>query len=184
VRSTILFMVFACACDRPSDRAGPTSSPSSATASSAAAHASTASSAVATGSAAPNSSARSPAAGTWSGGYESKRAQVELPRGNPWPAWKKDDGARLGPGSVEVTVDDAGFVQGQVSGALGALRVRGRVEDGALRAGVTPVDPSEDGGMTGTITGTVKDAVIVATVRASSSTGQTVRVADVSLKRK
>jgi hypothetical protein len=137
-------------------------------------------------SAAPAGSSRASErlAGSWSGTYEAKRGKVELPKGSPWPAWRKDNGKRLGKGTLELTVESNGDVHGTASGALGDSKVRGRVEDGVLRAGVAAADPSTEGAMAGRLTATLKDDSMGGELRASDERGDTVRVAEVLLRRR
>jgi hypothetical protein len=166
-------------CDRPNVDAA-------AVAATASASARPAQSAVATPTAAASSSAApaSSYAGEWRGDYESKRARVDVPRGNPWPGWKKDDGSRLGTGSVKLTIAADGEISGEASGALGALWLRGRLEGDAIRAGVSPARADEVGAMTGTLTGNTRAQAIQATIRAASPDGEVVRVAEVTLHKK
>jgi len=137
-------------------------------------------------SALPTASARPTEAleGIWSGSYEAKRGKVDLPKDSPWPAWRKDDGKRLGQGVVELTIEGSGDVRGAVSGALGALSIRGRVEGGVLRAGVAAEDPTGEAAMAGRLTATLKDNAMKGELRASDERGDTVRVAEVVLRRR
>ncbi len=166
-------------CDRPSASSSP---PAASARTTAAARGST-TAAVATASAPAAETPASPYQGRWGGDYESKRAAIELPKGYPSPAWQKDDGSRLGNGSVELRVDRDGFLAGEASGALGALELRGRIEDGALRAGATPAG-DDAGAMTGTLTGEPREKAIRCTLRAASEDGEIVRIAEVTLRRK
>ncbi len=135
-----------------------------------------------------SSSAAAPAApiasGSWSATFDVKRVSIQLPAETPWPAWKKDGGKQLGAMTLELDIDEGGGVKGRASGALGGLVISGRFEDGSLRAGVTPEDPTADDAMTGTLTGRLRGAPIEATIRVSSRTGQSVRGAEFKLERR
>lgn len=125
--------------------------------------------------------ATSPFAGTWRASFEATRGEVSLAKDHPWPAWKKDAGTRLGKGNIELVVAADGSVTGTIGGALGELDLRGRLEDGTLRAGVTPKEPDEPDAMRGTLVGTAAGAKLDATLRASSGDGLVVRTAKLGL---
>lgn len=168
-----LGLILVGACDPP--RSGPAPSRS------ATAVASATATAVATATA--SAAAKSAFAGSWRGAYDAKRAAVTVPSADPWPAWQKDDDKRVGRGDLALEVDDAGFVSGEAAGALGELRLRGRIEDGALRAGATPAHPDDEAAMTGTLTGKAEAAAIHAVLRVASEDGERVRVSEVTLER-
>lgn len=141
----------------------------------------------ATATAAPASSANANAKraiGTWSGNYEARRGKVTPPPGSAWPAWKKDGGKRLGPGAIELTIDQGGDVRGTLGGALGTLVLRGRFDEDVLRAGFQATDQEAESAMSGVLTGTLRDGVFKAELRASDEQGDTVRAADVTLRRR
>jgi hypothetical protein len=169
------------ACDRPLAKDN-TVATASATAKAVASAAASGPTASATPSA--RAAAASPFAGTWSGDYDAKRAPVDLPKSTPWAAWKNDDGGRLGTGTVALRVDEGGYVDGETDGALGKLRLRGRIEDGALRAGVTPADPDDAPALSGALVGEAREGALTGTLRASAHDGELVRVATVTLRRK
>ncbi len=131
--------------------------------------------------------ATSPFTGTWRASFEATRGDVSVARDHPWPAWKKDAGTRLGKGTLELVVEADGSVRGAIGGALGELDVRGRVEDGTLRAGVTPKDPDEPDAMRGSLLGTATGDAgssakrLGATLRAASGDGLVVRAAKLDL---
>lgn len=125
-----------------------------------------------------------PLAGEWSGGYDATRATIVLPKKNPWPAWKEDSGKQLGKGMLDLQIDPAGVVRGRASGALGALVIRGQVEEGRVRATVSPENVEATGAMAGTLTGEAQGADLRVLLRLSDEKGETVRTAESKLTRK
>jgi hypothetical protein len=101
---------------------------------------------------------------------------VQVPAGVRWTVWKDEPGAvRRGKGTVALVVDDDGFVRGSLDGALGALQVCGRLEEGTLRAGVWPLDPRAGPAMSGVLTAEVKAGSMDAALRVSDGDGVVVR---------
>jgi hypothetical protein len=126
-----------------------------------------------------------PEAGPWRGKYSAKRADVTLPEGVTWGSWKKDDGARVaGDGQIDLEVANDGDVSGRVTGALGDLVVRGRLEDGVVAAAITPADPLVEPAMHGVLRGTAGKDAIEVELRLSSHDGDLVRSATAVLARR
>ncbi len=125
----------------------------------------------------------SPHAGRWTGQYVAKKGEVEIPEGIPYKWWEKDEGDEAaGQGDIVLSIDGDGVVTGQVSGALGDLKVQGKLEEGTLSAGVSS-DADDGHGMRGVLTGTLDGETIQATLRVSSHDAAIVRSADTQLSR-
>ena len=120
----------------------------------------------------------------WKGKTQAKKAEVQPPKGVTDRVWAQDDGqAASGDVTIELEVDSNGDVKGSAKGALGDLVIRGALSETTLRAAVTPKDPEAPIAMTGVLTGTVSDAAIEATLRASNLDGSLARQAVVRLER-
>lgn len=78
--------------------------------------------------------------GHWKGEFVAAKRQPGLSAKEGAPAaWDKDDGKRFaGPSTLEVNVDSSGNVTGRVTGALGDLAVRGKIDGDELRANLVP----------------------------------------------
>jgi hypothetical protein len=126
---------------------------------------------------------RSPFAGSWRGAFTAERGAVTVPSGVPYRAWEKDPGGALGEGAIELTIADDGAISGSLKGALGELVVAGRMEDGALAAGLSPSDPDAENAMTGVLTGDAKGEAIAVELRVSSGDGRVVRKGTSELRR-
>jgi hypothetical protein len=141
-----------------------------------------------TASAAPTTTASvaaaSPYAGRWEGKYDARRGDVSVPAGVAYGAWKEDGTRAAGPGTIEIEIAADGDVSGKIGGALGDLVIRGRMEDGALAAGVTPSDALADPAMRGVLHGTLRGDAIEAELRVSSQDGEVVRAASTKLTRR
>lgn len=108
-----------------------------------------------------------------------------VPRGVKHVAQEKDDGSSAtGQGTLELRIDAQGQVTGKASGALGAQSVRGVMQEDMLRAGVSPVDPASDDGMTGVLVGKADAEAIVAELRVSNHDASVVRSSQVRLERR
>lgn len=124
----------------------------------------------------------------WGGTFKAERAEVTVPDGVTYDSWKDDPGGAEGDGQLELTISDDGTVRGRATGALGTLAVAGMLEDGRLSAGMSPdpKDPASDDqtGMSGVLSGTVKDGALVAILRVSSRDASVVRKASIKLQKK
>ncbi|MCC6522076.1 MAG: hypothetical protein IT373_05395 [Polyangiaceae bacterium] len=127
-----------------------------------------------------------PEAGAWHGTYQAEKDTVFVPEKVPYHgAWAKDDGKQaVGPGKVELTVAPDGQVTGTASGALGDQVIRGVVEGGALRLGLTAKDPRDPAAMSGILTGSLKGDKLVGTLQVASADASLVRQAPVELARR
>jgi hypothetical protein len=147
-------------------------------------------SAVASAEVAPTATAAMPPpeksteAGQWKAQFQTQRGEVSVSEAVPYRPWVKDHGtAAAGKGELTVTIAPDGEVMGEGAGALGALSIRGRFEEGELRAGVTPADPELPEGMTGVLTAALVDDKLEGELRVSNPDGTIVRVAPVALER-
>ena len=93
-----------------------------------------------------------------------------------------DAGVGLGDGTLAVSVDPSGRVQGTLAGPLGPLRVTGALEGSSFSAALVSSEPSE--GFYGTAAGTLADGGIAGTMRLSLPTGNVLREAPFALERK
>ncbi len=146
-------------------------------------------------SAAPSSAAPTPSAsasaspppgffGAWTGAYEAKKGTLTLNPGASPKRWAKDGGpGALGAGTVKLTINLDGEVQGTVEGALGPGTLRGRAEGDVVRASLFPDDPARTDAMTGVLVGLVKGDVVKAEIHASGPDA-TAREASFELKRR
>ncbi len=119
-------------------------------------------------------------AGGFIGQYEAKLAPVELKVGAV-REWASDDGKLAsGPGTLTLTIDDAGLVEGASEGALGPSHASGKVEDDTLRVSFMPVDPAA---LRGVLVATREGDGFKGTLQASSPDSTKVRSAAVELKK-
>lgn len=126
----------------------------------------------------------SPEAGQWKAQFQTKRGEVSVSEAVPYRPWVKDQGtAAAGKGELTVRIAPDGEVTGEGAGALGALAIRGRFEEGELRAGVLPADPDLPEGMTGVLTAALTDEKLAGELRVSNPDGTIVRVAPIELER-
>jgi hypothetical protein len=124
-------------------------------------------------------------AGTWEGRYEAKKGSVGLPPKVKDKALEADDGrVAAGAGTVTLTVTADGELRGTGSGALGACTFTGKIEDGTLRATMSPEDPRAPGAMTGILVGALKGDAIQGEIKAAGRDGTLVREAAIELKKK
>lgn len=96
-----------------------------------------------------------------------------------------DDGKTAsGAGTVSITISQDGEISGKGQGALGDVTIRGKTEDGVIRASIFPDSPSAPSAMTGTLIGTVKERSIAVELRASGPDATIVRESTFELTRK
>jgi hypothetical protein len=135
-------------------------------------------------SASSSAAAAMPYAGRWKGSYKATKAEVRVPKGVRYDVWEKDDGKQwVGAGSLDLVVDAKGMVRGSSTGALGALTVAGRIDDGKLRAALQPKDPTAEPGMSGVLTGEASKDTLGAKLRVSNHDATIVRGSTVELAR-
>lgn len=115
---------------------------------------------------------------TYKGSYTAKQAEVRTPDDAP-KFIHPDSKDALGAGELELNVDN-GIVTGKATGALGAQTVSGALEDGHLRATLTPTD----GAMWGVLDADVAGSSIKGSIRASGRDGRVVREATFALEKK
>ena len=109
---------------------------------------------------------------------------MHLPRGVRYPTWRGSTTKRTaGNGKLRIHVDDDGYVVGTISGAMGRLTIRGRVEKGELRAGLQPQAADFSPAMFGVLVGKVQGDRIEGLLRTSSETGERVSEASVTMTR-
>jgi hypothetical protein len=140
----VVALFLACGCSKGSaDATAPSAPPGSASATV---------SAGGPGSAAPAAStAASGAAGkatSWRGTYKSAATDLTRPPGVSWKV--PESTAGVGDGTIALTVEPTGRVQGTIDGALGPATVDGLAAEGKITANVARKEPS-DQGFTGTL---------------------------------
>jgi len=127
-------------------------------------------------------------AGRWYARFTVQPGSVRLPAGVHYPAWTDPHAgahtgtADTGTAELRLLVDGAGDATGAVTGALGKLTVRGKVEEGELRVGLRPAANSTDPPMYGVLVGALHGGHIAGRLRASSGDGELVRQARVILE--
>ena len=128
-------------------------------------------------------SRRSPYAGSWRGAFKAERARVSVPEGVPWDVWAADDGKLgVGAGTISLKVAPDASVTGTLSGVLGSLQLRGGIENGVLRAGITPQTANDAAGMTGYLTAEVTTKKLSGKLVVSNHAGAVAREASFSLR--
>ena len=129
-------------------------------------------------------SRRSPFAGLWRGAFKAERARVSVPEGVPWDVWAADDGKLgVGAGTISLKVAPDASVTGTLSGVLGSLQLRGGIENGVLRAGITPQTANDAAGMTGYLTAEITTKKLSGKLVVSNPAGAVAREASFSLSR-
>jgi hypothetical protein len=124
-----------------------------------------------------NGRATREAPASWHGVYRSEPGTLYIP-----PDWKgvrwnvSDTTSGLGEGSMRLTLDPAGRVEGVIEGPLGPATVVGFAADGALTASIRP-ERSENRGFAGTLTAHMVDGRIEGAMHVSPSLPDAVRVA-------
>jgi|HubBroStandDraft_1064217.scaffolds.fasta_scaffold11040_3 hypothetical protein len=114
---------------------------------------------------------------SWRGDYKSERGTLYIPADWKSVHWNVAESSRgLGDGTIRLTVDPAGRIQGVVEGPLGPAVIAGFAADGGLTATVRP-EHSEDGGFAGTLIGKVVDGRVEGSMHVSPALADTVRIA-------
>jgi hypothetical protein len=118
--------------------------------------------------------------GAWQGTFRAELLRIELPAGGV-KEWKQDDGKHAsGDGTVTLQVAADGTASGATAGALGDMRVTGRVEGD--RAALT-LASSDQNGFHGTLVATQAADGMQGNLNASSGDSLQVRSARVALTR-
>lgn len=189
----VTFGVLVVACDKPaSDNSATHSSAQPVAVSSTAPSSSEKTSpAGALASAAPSASAAADNAadsvfvGTWEGRYDAKKGDVGMPPRVEDKVRNKDDGkTAIGAGTVTITIAKSLELEGASEGALGASKIRGKVDVEEIRASFDPSDVLDKHGMYGIISGKRNGDKIEARIRVANGDATVVREAEVVLKKK
>jgi hypothetical protein len=162
------------ACSKPGDAVSTDAAPRPAPVASASAAAS-----------APPSSAAPRASVSWAGSYSAGPGPFYVPDGGEWAGVRfrgEDASVGLGAGTLSVSVDPAGHVQGTLEGPLGPLRVAGELAGGELSAALVSSDPAR--GFSGTAVGKGDGDHLAGTMHLSLPTGNVIREATFHLERK
>src|SRR5579863_5095440 len=100
---------------------------------------------------APNQPSAKDASASWRGSYRSAPATLYIPADWKSVHWNVAESSwGLGDGTIRLTGDSAGRIQGVIEGPLGPAVVDGFVADGGLTATVRPAH-FEDRGFAGTL---------------------------------
>jgi hypothetical protein len=144
---------------------------------------------VVAGSAQPSASVAAPVAaapakawfeGSWQGTFQAELNRLEPAVGGV-KEWKQDDGKKSsGEGKLLLAAGPGGDVTGSANGALGELKITGRMDGD--RAALTLTSAQADG-FHGVILATQTPAGLKGTLNASSADSLQVRRADVTLTR-
>ncbi len=114
--------------------------------------------------------------GSWSGQYQAERLNpLEGKNYGQQMAWIRDQGKRfVGPGTLTLTIDAQGLVEGTASGALGEATLRGRIDEQNVALTLRPKQDAPEA-FSGTLTGTKPGAELQLTLRAASGDGKWIR---------
>ena len=133
----------------------------------------------------PASASAAALAGAWEGSYLAAKGSLSLPDKPDNKAQAADDGKlAIGPGTLELTVLPNGELRGKSKGALGALVLSGRVDEGMVRAQVAPADPYINQPMSGVFVGVARDGAIKGELRVAGPDATVIREAPVTLSKK
>lgn len=136
-------------------------------------------------SAAADNAADSVFVGTWEGRYDAKKGDVGMPPRVEDKVRNKDDGkSAIGAGTVTITISKSLELEGSSEGALGASKIRGKVDVEEIRASFDPADVLDKHGMYGIISGKRNGDRIEARIRVANGDATVVREAEVVLKKK
>ena len=123
--------------------------------------------------------------GAWAGHYSSVPGTFSVPDGGEWAGVKfrgEDASVGLGDGTMGMSVDPAGHLQGTLEGPLGPLRFTGELDADAFSAALISSDPAQ--GFAGTAVGALASGRVTGTMRLSLPTGNVLREASFMLERK
>ncbi len=126
---------------------------------------------------APDQPSAREASASWRGSYKSAPGTLYVPADWKSVHWNvAESSLGLGDGTIRLTIDPGGRIQGVVEGPLGPAVVAGFAADGALTATVRP-EHSEDRGFAGTLMGKVVDGRVEGTMHVSPALADIIRVA-------
>ena len=114
----------------------------------------------------------------WRGPYKSVESVITLPADVKWRV--PESTAGIGDGTLALTADPAGRVNGIIDGVLGPALVVGLLADGRLTGSVLRKDPS-DHGFTGTLAADLGDADARGTLHVTLAEASAVRQATFEL---
>jgi hypothetical protein len=136
-------------------------------------------------SAAADNAADSVFVGTWEGRYDAKKGDVGMPARVEDKVRNKDDGkTAIGTGNVTIIINKSLEIDGSADGALGASKIRGKVDAEEIRGSFDPADVLDKQGMYGIISGKRNGDKIEALIRVANGDATVVREAAVVLKKK
>jgi hypothetical protein len=170
----LLLVVLACGCSRSSALSNDPSASSTAAASASTAPAKT-----------PAPATDAGRAAHWTGTYRAEPGPLFVPEGPEWAGVRfrgEDAGTGLGEGTVSLTINPEGEVEGAVDGPLGPLRAHGWLTAGKLGASLDPADAGS--AFSGTAAAQEEGGKIVGAMHVSSPLGNVIRAAPFTLERK
>ncbi len=128
---------------------------------------------------------RGASAGTWSGTYRAAHYLVQMDKKEALPAWAKDEQKLgVGQGRLELVIDPNGSVSGTSTGPLGQLQIFGRLEDGTVRATVSPDEPTTEAAFHGFFVAELQAGRMKGELQVSTGDGAIVRRAPFELGRR
>jgi hypothetical protein len=124
--------------------------------------------------------------GSWRAPLKVERYQIEQTKQEgKIQAWAEDAGDKAtGPAELQLEIDEAGTVVGNVTGALGKLNASGVLDGEDLRVRLQPAEPLEPAEMfNGVLMAKKSNAGFAGELKASSGDSLTVRKASVALSK-
>ncbi len=122
-------------------------------------------------------------AGAWTGSYEAAQNKLE-PAPGALREWGKDDGSKgSGKGTLKLSIDEQGVLQGESEGALGNHTVTGTADAETIRITFEPKQPGDLTTFRGTAVVRRDGDAVRGPLKAGSGDGTTLRQANLELRR-
>jgi len=122
-------------------------------------------------------------AGTWTGSYEAAQNKLD-PAPGALREWGKDDGSKgSGKGTLKLSIDEQGNLQGEAEGALGTQAVTGTADAETIRISLEPKQPGDLTSFRGTAVVRRDGDAVRGPLKAGSGDGTTLRQANLELRR-
>ena len=122
-------------------------------------------------------------AGSWTGSYEAAQNKLD-PAPGALREWGKDDGSKgAGKGTLELTIDEQGILQGKSEGALGSHAVTGTADAETIRITFEPKEPGNLSSFRASAVVRREGDAVRGPLKAGSGDGTTLRQANLELRR-
>jgi hypothetical protein len=122
-------------------------------------------------------------AGSWTGSYEAAQNKLD-PAPGALREWGKDDGTKgSGKGTLKLSIDEKGVLQGESEGALGSHAVTGTADAETIRITFEPKKPGDLTTFRGTAVVRRDGEAVRGPLKAGSGDGTTLRQANLELRR-